>query len=236
MAIKRLYVNGDSWTYGQELGDELPDELDHKFYNTWPWFLSQRMNIPQLINDALGGGSCDRIFRKTVDFIKSKDTLKDTIVILGWTSAERFEWPTKYKRIFHNGTEQDFWEEITYVSMMFSQDVAQSDPDYREYMDTIARLNGLKNKWFRIREYEADLKKVEQYVYILDELVKAKGGKIYHFWALGDTIPQYNLFDDNVMAITTNNKWPMCKHRHPTEETHQKIADIIYDAIQNKEK
>ena len=46
MAIKKLYANGDSWSYGQELGDNLPDELDYKFYNSYSWFLFQRMKIP----------------------------------------------------------------------------------------------------------------------------------------------------------------------------------------------
>ena len=34
----------------------------------------------QLINDSLGGGSCDRMFRKTVDYIRSKDTIEDTML------------------------------------------------------------------------------------------------------------------------------------------------------------
>ena len=27
MAIKKLYANGDSWTYGQELNDDLPGRI-----------------------------------------------------------------------------------------------------------------------------------------------------------------------------------------------------------------
>ena len=60
--------------------------------------------------------------------------------------------------------------------MLFSTEISNIG-NSREYTDTIMRLNGLRNKWFRIREYDADLKKVEQYVYILNELVKGKGSK-----------------------------------------------------------
>ena len=235
MAIKKLYTNGDSWTYGQELGDGFPDELDYKFYNTWPWFLSRHMKIPQVINDGLGGGSCDRIFRKTVDYIKSQDTIEDTIFVLGWTSEERFEWPSKVKKVFHDGWKEDYWEEINYISMLFSTEISNIG-NSREYTDTIMRLNGLRNKWFRIREYDADLKKVEQYVYILNELVKGKGSKIYHFWALGEPIQQHSIFPKTLIDIVIEKEWSVCTHRHPTEETQQKIADIIYDKIQSTAK
>lgn len=236
MAIKKLYANGDSWSFGAELGDNLPDELDYKFYNSWPMFLSQRMGIPQVINDSLGGGSCDRIFRKTVEYIKSQDTIEDTVFILGWTSEERFEWPSKTNVRFHDGFKDDYWEDVVYISMMFSNEISHGPHADSEHIDTIARLNGLKNKWFRLRDYEGDLKKVENYVYILDELVKAKGGQIYHFWVLGTPLPKYNLFNTTLSAITERNQWPRQKHKHPNEETQQKIADTIYDAIQSKRK
>ena len=63
--MKTLYVNGDSWTYGQELRDDTTDDLSYKFYNTWPWHVAQHFQIPQLVNEGQGGGSNDRIFRKT---------------------------------------------------------------------------------------------------------------------------------------------------------------------------
>ena len=88
----------------------------------------------------------------------------------------------------------------------------------------------------RVRDYEGDLLKVKDYVYTLDELINAKGGQIYHFWVLGTPIPKYNLFNDTVNAIVERKQWPRKHHKHPNEETQQKIADIIYDAIQNRGK
>jgi hypothetical protein len=242
MAFKKLYVNGDSWTYGQELGDDRIDELDYKFYNTWPWHLSQRMEIPQLINDGLGGGSCDRIFRTTVEYIKSQVTIEDTIFVLGWTSRERFEWPLMDTLTHHNGTDLEKHEYLKYVSVLFSQEVSPWTTYPGENLleatieDKVARLNALKNKWFRIREYEADTEKVEQYLYILDELVNAKGGEIYHFWALENPILKYSILKDSLMSITRKNGWSLCQKDHPDETTHKKIADIIYNGIENKRK
>jgi len=236
MAIKKLYANGDSWSFGAELGDNLPDELDYKYYNSWPMFLSQRMKIPQVINDSLGGGSCDRMFRKTVDYIRSQDTIEDTMFVLGWTSEERFEWPSKIKHTFHDGFDNDYWEDITYISMLFSNELSYGPNADSQHIDTVSRLNGLKNKWYRVRDYEGDLLKVKDYVYTLDELINAKGGQIYHFWVLGTPIPKYNLFDDTVNSIVERKQWPRKHHKHPNEETQQKIADIIYDAIQNRGK
>ena len=61
--IKTLYVNGDSWTFGQELKDDNTDHPTYKFYNTWSWHVAQELKIPNY-NEAQGGGSNDRIFLK----------------------------------------------------------------------------------------------------------------------------------------------------------------------------
>ena len=82
----------------------------------------------------------------------------------------------------------------------------------------------------------ADTEKVEQYLYILDELVNAKGGEIYHFWALENPILKYSILKDSLMSITRENGWSLCQKDHPDETTHKKIADIIYNGIENKRK
>ena len=235
MAVKKLYANGDSWTYGQELNDDQPGELDYKFYNTWPWWLAQRMDIPQVINDSLGGCSCDRIFRTTLNYIKSQKDISDTIFVLGWTSPERFEFPLVKKESYHDGYHTNTWEEIHYLCMLFSSPlVPVVDGDKREWNDKIARLNQLKDRWFRLRDYEVDKEKVKQYIYILNELVHLKGSKIYHVWALGNIEKEYSVLPCTLNELTTKNNWPRLPHRHPTVESHQKIADTIYDAIISK--
>ena len=117
--IKTLYANGDSWTFGQELRDDANDHLTYKFYNTWPWRLAQRLDIPQVVNDALGGTSNHRIFRKTIDYIRNyKGNYNHLLVIVAWTTYERVELPVVVKRKHNNGYTE--WEsnKIEYTSCL----------------------------------------------------------------------------------------------------------------------
>ena len=74
MLKKTIYCNGDSWTYGDEIFLSENNDITHinsKYYNSWPWFLSKELDIPICVNEAINAGSNDRIFRKTIEFIKS---------------------------------------------------------------------------------------------------------------------------------------------------------------------
>lgn len=57
--------------------------------------LSQHLDIPVCVNDAQGGASNARIFRRTNDFINnwmgSGRDPKDLFICIGWTSPERSE-------------------------------------------------------------------------------------------------------------------------------------------------
>lgn len=106
-----LYVNGCSWTAGSELEHEIElfepwaetqyakgisrDDFGlPEFYNmhNWPSFLGRKLNAT-VINDALGGGSNQRMIRTTLNYINSLTDKEqsDLVVVLGWTSAERSE-------------------------------------------------------------------------------------------------------------------------------------------------
>ena len=96
MPIKLLYTTGDSWTYGEELGDVTAvDNLNHKFYNSWPWHVSQHYNIPQLINDARGGGSNARMYRRTIEFLQSYKGKFSELAISGCPSIEPSQFLTR---------------------------------------------------------------------------------------------------------------------------------------------
>ena len=74
-----IYVNGDSHTaqvYPQ--GNSAVDQLGKRIgYN--------------VINDALPGGSNQRIIRTTLERLPSLDPA-DTVIVIGWSSFERTEW------------------------------------------------------------------------------------------------------------------------------------------------
>ena len=81
--MKYLFVNGCSFTYG--------DELKNKFEERWSYIISKRLNLEE-INIAHDGASNDRILRSTIDWISyNTDKLKDTFFVIGWTGPERWE-------------------------------------------------------------------------------------------------------------------------------------------------
>jgi hypothetical protein len=75
-----MYVNGDSHT-AQVYGEDgvTATELLAKKYNC------------NYINDALPGGSNQRIIRTTLERLSSLDPT-NTLIIIGWSSFERTEW------------------------------------------------------------------------------------------------------------------------------------------------
>lgn len=100
MTIKHLYVNGDSFAFGQGL-DSDPVTSDNiylfteiKRRDTYGGIISDKLNIPQYTNNALPGGSNDRTFRTTIhDLLELKKTTdpKEVLVMLAMTEASRTE-------------------------------------------------------------------------------------------------------------------------------------------------
>ncbi len=89
---KILYANGCSWTAGQGMPeDEKFVGNDYKAF-AWPAPLGRMLNY-NVVNQALGGGSNKRMVRMTCKFVNSlpKESYKDLLVVLGWTTAERNE-------------------------------------------------------------------------------------------------------------------------------------------------
>ena len=90
-----LYTIGDSWTFG--------DELKNPQKESYPYLLSQKLNC-ELVNDAVCGGPNDWMFRKTIEWVCSRDNLDDVIIIVGWSSVNRRE--ENYK-IYHGAYQDD---------------------------------------------------------------------------------------------------------------------------------
>jgi len=94
--IKYLYVNGDSWSRG----DDLPQDETLPDYPGGPMgrpigrysdVLGEKFGW-EVINESMGGGSNDRTVRKMIDwFAKNKDKWEETFVIICWTQYTREE-------------------------------------------------------------------------------------------------------------------------------------------------
>lgn len=99
--INHLYVNGDSWTYGNGIDEDpiiksaglkLPLEADERLSYTWAAELGRLLSV-NVSNNSLGGASNARILRTTTEFIQKypKHEYKNLLVIIGWTTVERNE-------------------------------------------------------------------------------------------------------------------------------------------------
>jgi hypothetical protein len=82
----KLYVNGDSHT---------ASTYDTNNPLTATEILAKKYNL-DYENQALGGGSNQRIIRTTIEQLPQLDP-KKTIIVIGWSSFERTEWFYKNK-------------------------------------------------------------------------------------------------------------------------------------------
>ena len=118
--IKTLFVNGCSWTEGHmlhldpevnklvsEQGYTINDifsvfkndvEICYPFkeiYNQYNWagIVAHELDIPNIVNYAIGAASNDRILRTTVDYVKrlTEQEKQETFIIIGWTIPDRSE-------------------------------------------------------------------------------------------------------------------------------------------------
>jgi len=84
-----ILVNGDSWTGGKTY----PSRED-----LWPSKLaSWGLDVTNL---AIGGSSNQRIFRTTIEYLYSTETTNITHLIIGWSTLDRYEFPSESGRYF----------------------------------------------------------------------------------------------------------------------------------------
>lgn len=123
--IDTLYVNGCSWTAGNELEQspeyaahieslglriEAPEDYSNwnivdqqgqitgrfeDYFNLFNWAgqVKKNLQIPNIVNDALGAASNHRILRTTIKYLRETDIeqLRKTLVVIGWTVSARDE-------------------------------------------------------------------------------------------------------------------------------------------------
>lgn len=95
-----IFANGDSYTMGYELFDKnkpLSKRIETMYEHSFPKLLGKLLNVDDVINKGLGGGSDDRIVRTTYDYLLASLKLglkpESTLVIIGLTEVERAEIP-----------------------------------------------------------------------------------------------------------------------------------------------
>lgn len=124
----KLYSNGCSYMWGHghnnadifHLFDETKD-IDttqkmvydnNSFFNNYDW-VRKKFQYPKLVADHFGlelidesiyGGSFQRVFRKTMQYILKTKDISDTIFLLEWPNGSRSEFYSNYDKRFINLT------------------------------------------------------------------------------------------------------------------------------------
>lgn len=105
--IKTIYANGCSWTAGNGIEqDPLFQAAAKKPFSqvraelgsticehAWPAHLAKILQVDNVVNEALGGGSNARAFRTTLNHVSRLSLIerRETLVVIGWTTIERGE-------------------------------------------------------------------------------------------------------------------------------------------------
>ena len=111
----RVYFNGCSLTYG--------DELSTPKISAWPTLMSKRLDL-EFTNDAVNGGTNQRIMYKTIQEINNYDCF-----VIAWTTYTRF---TEYNPV--DNFEINFNPQLNLdVSLHHSDDLKLNYAKYQNY-------------------------------------------------------------------------------------------------------
>jgi len=190
--MKNLYVNGCSFTAGDELKDGL----------TWPELLAKKMNL-DLNCRAINGSSMDTIFYNTINHLQHYDS-KDTYVVIGITWPERFG--VFFDKVLLNVTPADMdykswetkistWRRISGPTLETIEKIDEYHPRINHTEDYKKVLDAFYEYFKRLVKYDPNLVehswiKMLTQVLALDSYLNDNGFK-HKFvgWNLLDNIP-----------------------------------------------
>jgi hypothetical protein len=226
--MKKLYVNGCSFVWG--------DELENREKEAFPFLLEKKLNC-ELINDSKCGASNERILRTTL----SRD-LSDSFVIIGWSSLFRYEyfedgWETIYTQ------NQVPYLKVEWFIMNFINQVLALQ-NYLKYYNIpffffLSMSKNYQGRWKGIAS--ATREHIKEW---FDKFWKDINNKPVETWLDGydnwfkfideDTFP--SLFNTDLVFrdYIINNGGGLLKRAHPSKESHQLWANYLYDEVLDK--
>jgi hypothetical protein len=271
--IDTLYINGCSWSAGDEIecdalfeeylkknnlsfmkGDKrkiISNDNEHdlidinKYYNLFNYgsVIVNKLKIQNYINDALGGGSNERIVRKTTQFLFNypKDKLKDLLVIIGWTSFDRNEiFLKKYKRWERFNPNHEFIDTLEYPSEYTDLEIKFLNNYHEDYVLKIhseyERITTLYQQKYLLSNLLDNL----NVKYLFFDVFAFERGFLYNnpineikydnsfFW--NDT--HKNIISEITMnAFMKTNNYPIAPYLHPMIDGHKYWGEKIYEQL-----
>ena len=205
MSSKNLYINGCSFTYG----DNLPKE------QTWPELLSKKLNL-NLINESKNGQSFQSITFNSINTLSELNP-ENTIVIVGLT------WETRYMIQFGNETldvspsclNSEQSHEVKNVFAKYYKYLVENDKNLSE--------NQHKNLITNLISLQSFLKQNKFKYRIVNFLDQSKEMDL----------PIYNKLDKSKI-INFRGDWRdlyIDDTSHPTKEGCVNISEVIYDSF-----
>ena len=127
--IKTLYVNGDSHVAGTYLDNMYQPDI------SFAGLLAKQNNL-EYVNEAIAGGSNDRIIRTSKEYLKDADP-SSTAVFIVWSTFERTEW--FYENKWHQISGQPLYEPNSNQTL---------NKLWKEYTDAVWHDNNEKSSIF----------------------------------------------------------------------------------------
>ena len=201
----KLYTNGCSFTWGDELSDR-----NLRFAG----LLANKFNC-ELIDDSMCGASNERILRTTLDYLQNPNTdLENLMVVIGWSGISR-------KEIYNNG-----WNKIT-PTMIGTNDVATR---YYSKIQSVQQDN--LNFYYQTLLLQTKMmikdgsKREVTDGYDTSYLTKEQAKDINI-----NTFPSYLSNGMTFREYALRNGGGLKPNRHPDEKSHELFTEHIYENL-----
>lgn len=240
----KLYFNGCSFTYGDELSDQ--------FNSSWPAVVARQLKT-NFVNDAVSGGTNERTVYKTLQRVGDYD-----YYIIAWTSYSRF---TEYNPI--DNYEINFTPNLNLdTSLHYSKDLNTNYSKYKIYgemyykhwfnelyefkkwLQQIILLQSFfgqhKKKYIMLNTFDNNL---TLWLQPVEKFISANKHLISFFDCVNDTqlLEEQQIIQDLVSMIdkfkfikwgdwhisSLCKKYPCGPGGHILEDGHKQVADIV---------
>jgi len=269
---RTLYVNGCSWTSGNEI------ECDIKFIEylnnnnlkisktnnwsivneknvhvanisdlwnefNWSGIISKKLNIQNLINESVGGGSNDRIFRMTYDFLLKypKEKRNELLLIIGWTCSDRreiyLEQIDSWERF--NPT-YSFTETLDYTKSNIDKNYKiELDNLHKDFIMLLHNDYECTHRYFQQVYYLSNLLENLNIKYVFFNSFSPYGGGLKNDIIKNKFINDVEWYDNNeniinqtMMEFVLKNEYPVAPFKHPMIDAHYNWAIFLMNYLQ----
>jgi hypothetical protein len=235
-----IYVNGCSFTYGEELRD---------IKRAWPYLLAAKLKTA-VVNDAVNGGTN---YRTVYHSIKNSKQDYD-LYIIAWTFYSRYTFYKSdnnfqvnfnpqladglyEKEYFYSKWGQElykFWHNELYAFKTWLQQIIQLQSTFEKFKKNYLMINTAANsldKWLAPEnQFLSSVKNLINFDAMSDEQIFAEYREIQYYLSCIDVDKFYKW--NNFSIIDLHKDFPIGPDGHILEAGHEHVSDLLYQHIQ----